>query len=114
MERFVFRRAGKPARRWSVRLLRVGPRGSERPALLDGSGRHIDVSSTENMVVGVAALVRYMSQFLVLYPGDLIVSGTPAGAALGQPDSKPYLRAGDVVELKIDGLGRARRRLVAA
>jgi 2-keto-4-pentenoate hydratase/2-oxohepta-3-ene-1,7-dioic acid hydratase in catechol pathway len=71
-------------------------------------------SSTENMQFGVAALVRYLSQFLVLYPGDIINTGTPAGVALGQPDPKPYLRAGDVMELEIDGLGRARQKLVAA
>ncbi len=71
-------------------------------------------SNTENMQFGVASLVRYVSQFLVLYPGDVINTGTPAGVALGQPDPKPYLRAGDVVELEIDGLGRARQRLVAA
>ncbi len=71
-------------------------------------------SNTANMQFGVAALVRYLSQFLVLYPGDVINTGTPAGVALGQPDPKPYLRAGDVMELEIDGLGRARQRLVAA
>jgi 2-keto-4-pentenoate hydratase/2-oxohepta-3-ene-1,7-dioic acid hydratase in catechol pathway len=71
-------------------------------------------SSTENMVFGVAELVRYASQFLVLYPGDVINTGTPAGVALGQPAPKPYLRAGDVMELEIDGLGRARQQLVAA
>jgi len=42
----------------------------------------------------------------VLEPGDLINTGTPAGVALGLPDA-PYLRAGDVVELEITGLGRA-------
>ncbi len=58
--------------------------------------------------------MRYVSQFPVLYPGDAINTGTPAGVALGQPDPKPYLRTGDVMELEIDGLGRARQRLVAA
>jgi len=71
-------------------------------------------SNTANMEFGVAALVRYVSQFMVLYPGDVINTGTPAGVALGQPEPRPYLRAGDVVELEIDGLGRARQRLVAA
>jgi 2-keto-4-pentenoate hydratase/2-oxohepta-3-ene-1,7-dioic acid hydratase in catechol pathway len=70
--------------------------------------------STANMLFGVAEIIRYLSQFMVLYPGDLINTGTPAGVALGQPEPKPYLRAGDVVELEIDGLGRARQRLVAA
>jgi len=70
--------------------------------------------TTKDMAFGVAELVRYLSRFLVLYPGDVINTGTPAGVALGQPEPKPYLRAGDVVELEIDGLGRARQRLVAA
>jgi 2-keto-4-pentenoate hydratase/2-oxohepta-3-ene-1,7-dioic acid hydratase in catechol pathway len=49
----------------------------------------------------------------VLHPGDLINTGTPAGVALGIP-GQPYLRTGDVVELEIDGLGRAKQTMVAA
>jgi len=70
--------------------------------------------NTADMKFGVAELVRYVSQFMVLYPGDVINTGTPAGVALGQPEPKPYLRPGDVVELEIDGLGRARQLMVAA
>jgi 2-keto-4-pentenoate hydratase/2-oxohepta-3-ene-1,7-dioic acid hydratase in catechol pathway len=69
--------------------------------------------NTANMAFGVAGLVRYLSQFMVLHPGDVINTGTPAGVALGQPEPKPYLRAGDVVELEIDGLGRARQLVQA-
>lgn len=69
--------------------------------------------TTANMVFGVNYLVWYVSQFMVLHPGDIINSGTPAGVALGQPD-KPYLRAGDVVELEIDGLGRMTQKMVQA
>ncbi|MET4638342.1 fumarylacetoacetate hydrolase family protein [Mycetocola sp. 2940] len=69
--------------------------------------------STENMVFDVAHVIWYVSQFMVLHPGDLINTGTPAGVALGLPDH-PYLRAGDVVELEIDGLGTARQRFVQA
>jgi 2-keto-4-pentenoate hydratase/2-oxohepta-3-ene-1,7-dioic acid hydratase in catechol pathway len=65
--------------------------------------------NTKNMAFGVAEIVRYLSQFMVLDPGDVVNTGTPAGVALGQPDPKPYLRAGDVVELEIDGLGRQRQ-----
>jgi 2-keto-4-pentenoate hydratase/2-oxohepta-3-ene-1,7-dioic acid hydratase in catechol pathway len=68
-------------------------------------------SSTKNMIFPVAELVRYLSWFLVLRPGDVINTGTPAGVALGQPEPKPYLRAGDVVELEIEGLGRQRQTL---
>ncbi|XVV04278.1 fumarylacetoacetate hydrolase family protein [Actinosynnema sp. CA-248983] len=66
-------------------------------------------SSTKHMIFPVAEVIRYLSWFLVLRPGDLINTGTPAGVALGQPEPKPYLRAGDVVELSIDGLGTQRQ-----
>jgi 2-keto-4-pentenoate hydratase/2-oxohepta-3-ene-1,7-dioic acid hydratase in catechol pathway len=60
---------------------------------------------TSNMVFPVAYLIWYLSQYMVLEPGDLINTGTPAGVALGLPDH-PYLRAGDRVRLDIDGLGQ--------
>ncbi|WP_370943547.1 fumarylacetoacetate hydrolase family protein [Amycolatopsis sp. cg5] len=66
-------------------------------------------SSTKDMVFTVAEIVHYLSQFMVLRPGDLINTGTPEGVALGQPDPKPYLREGDVIELEIDGLGRQKQ-----
>ncbi|HEY7049259.1 MAG TPA: fumarylacetoacetate hydrolase family protein [Jatrophihabitantaceae bacterium] len=65
-------------------------------------------SSTKEMIFGVDHLVWYLSQFMVLRPGDVINTGTPAGVAMGRP-GQPYLRAGDVVELEIDGLGRQRQ-----
>ena len=67
--------------------------------------------NTSDMVFGVEHVVWYVSQFMVLEPGDVINTGTPAGVALGQPDPKPFLRAGDVVELEIDGLGSQRQVL---
>jgi 2-keto-4-pentenoate hydratase/2-oxohepta-3-ene-1,7-dioic acid hydratase in catechol pathway len=69
--------------------------------------------NTKNMIFGVDYLVWYLSQFMTLYPGDVINTGTPAGVALGRPD-KPYLRAGDIVEIEIGGLGRQRQTLKAA
>jgi 2-keto-4-pentenoate hydratase/2-oxohepta-3-ene-1,7-dioic acid hydratase in catechol pathway len=69
--------------------------------------------TTADMIFSVAHVIWYLSQFMVLHPGDLINTGTPAGVALGLPD-KPFLRAGDVVELEIDGLGRARQTVGAA
>jgi 2-keto-4-pentenoate hydratase/2-oxohepta-3-ene-1,7-dioic acid hydratase in catechol pathway len=66
--------------------------------------------STADMVFGAAYLVAYLSRFMVLRPGDVINTGTPAGVALGRPDA-PYLRAGDVVRLEIDGLGAQRQVL---
>lgn len=70
--------------------------------------------STADQIFPVAEVVRYLSHFMTLYPGDVINTGTPAGVAMGQPDPKPYLRAGDVVELEIDGLGRQRQVLADA
>jgi 2-keto-4-pentenoate hydratase/2-oxohepta-3-ene-1,7-dioic acid hydratase in catechol pathway len=67
--------------------------------------------TTANMVFPVGEIIRYLSQFMVLHPGDVINTGTPAGVALGQPEPKPYLVAGDVVELEIDGLGRQRQEV---
>jgi 2-keto-4-pentenoate hydratase/2-oxohepta-3-ene-1,7-dioic acid hydratase in catechol pathway len=67
--------------------------------------------TTANMIFGVHHVVWYLSQFMVLRPGDVVNTGTPAGVALGQPEPKPYLRAGDVVTLEIDGLGRARQEV---
>ncbi|WP_158841322.1 fumarylacetoacetate hydrolase family protein [Saccharothrix deserti] len=70
--------------------------------------------TTADMIFPVAEVIRYLSQFMVLYPGDLVNTGTPAGVALGMPDPKAYLRVGDVVELEIDGLGRQRQVVAAA
>lgn len=70
--------------------------------------------TTADQIFPVAQVVRYLSQFMTLYPGDVINTGTPAGVALGRPEPKPYLRAGDVVELEIDGLGRQRQEFKGA
>lgn len=60
--------------------------------------------NTKNMIFDVDYLVWYLSQYMVLNPGDVINTGTPAGVALGLPGT-PYLRDGDTVELSIDALG---------
>ncbi|MEU5537082.1 fumarylacetoacetate hydrolase family protein [Streptomyces sp. NPDC020362] len=67
--------------------------------------------TTAEQIFPVGEVVRYVSHFMTLYPGDVINTGTPAGVAMGQPEPKPYLRAGDVVELEIEGLGRQRQEL---
>ncbi|RZU24680.1 fumarylacetoacetate hydrolase family protein [Streptomyces sp. BK239] len=67
--------------------------------------------TTAEQIFPVAEVMRYISQFMTLYPGDVINTGTPAGVALGLPEPKPFLRAGDVVELEIGGLGRQRQEL---
>ncbi|MES4909390.1 MULTISPECIES: fumarylacetoacetate hydrolase family protein [unclassified Streptomyces] len=76
------------------------------------NGRLMQDGSTADMVFDVAHLVWYLSQFMVLHPGDVVLTGTPGGVALGRPD-QPYLRAGDVVEAEVAGLGAHRQRCCA-
>jgi 2-keto-4-pentenoate hydratase/2-oxohepta-3-ene-1,7-dioic acid hydratase in catechol pathway len=69
--------------------------------------------TTADMIFGVHHIIWYLSQFMVLEPGDLINTGTPAGVSLGH-DDVPCLRAGDVTQLSIDGLGAQRNVLEQA
>ncbi|HEY2408352.1 MAG TPA: fumarylacetoacetate hydrolase family protein [Polyangiaceae bacterium] len=69
--------------------------------------------STKTMVFDVFFLVHYISQFMTLEAGDLISTGTPPGVGLGMKPPQ-YLRAGDVVELAVSGLGRQKQRLTNA
>lgn len=64
---------------------------------------------TSDQIFPVGEVVRYLSHFMTLHPGDVIVTGTPAGVAAGQPEPKPFLRPGAVVEVEIEGLGRQRQ-----
>ena len=70
-------------------------------------------SSTSDMVVGVARFIAHLSEFMMLLPGDVLITGTPAGVALGM---KPpaWLKPGDEVRMAIDGLGELRQRVVVA
>lgn len=80
---------------------------------LDVNGEPLQDSSTAEMIFGVAHLVHYISQFMTLYPGDLISTGTPAGVGAGQKPPR-YLREGDVLRVWADGLGEQHNKLVAA
>ena len=70
-------------------------------------------SSTADMIFDVAHLVRYTSRFMTLYPGDVVLTGTPEGVGSGFAPPR-FLHPGDVVEVDIEGLGRQRHRFVAA
>jgi 2-keto-4-pentenoate hydratase/2-oxohepta-3-ene-1,7-dioic acid hydratase in catechol pathway len=80
---------------------------------LDVNGEPLQDSSTAEMIFGVAHLVHYISQFMTLYPGDVISTGTPAGVGAGQKPPR-YLREGDVLRVWADGLGEQHNKLVAA
>ncbi|MER9298725.1 fumarylacetoacetate hydrolase family protein [Mesorhizobium sp. M0621] len=76
------------------------------------NGKTMQNGSTRTMVYGVKYLVSYLSQFMSLHPGDIISTGTPPGVGLGM---KPpvFLKAGDVVELGIEGLGQQKQTFKA-
>jgi 2,4-diketo-3-deoxy-L-fuconate hydrolase len=79
---------------------------------LDVNGTRRQTGSTSTMIFDPFFLVHYVSQFLVLEPGDLINTGTPPGVGMGQ---KPpvWLAPGDVMELSIEALGTHRQHVVA-
>lgn len=81
---------------------------------LDVNGERMQTGNSRTMIFGVAAIVAYCSRFMTLLPGDVITTGTPPGVGLGQKPEPRYLKAGDVVELGIEKLGRQRQRFVAA
>lgn len=72
------------------------------------NGQTMQDGSTKTMVYGVAFLVSYLSRFMSLHPGDIVTTGTPPGVGMGLKPPR-YLKAGDVVELGIEGLGRQRQ-----
>ena len=76
------------------------------------NGKTMQDGSTKTMVYGVKYLVSYLSQFMTLHPGDVISTGTPPGVGLGMKPPR-YLKAGEVVELGIEGLGSQRQDVIA-
>jgi 2-keto-4-pentenoate hydratase/2-oxohepta-3-ene-1,7-dioic acid hydratase in catechol pathway len=80
---------------------------------LEVNGKRMQNGSTKTMVYGVNYLVSYISQFMSLQPGDLISTGTPPGVGMGM---KPqvFLKAGDVMELGVEGLGSQKQKTISA
>ncbi|WP_312805961.1 fumarylacetoacetate hydrolase family protein [Agrobacterium cavarae] len=76
------------------------------------NGEIMQNGSSKTMVYGVANVVSYLSQFMSLHPGDVISTGTPPGVGLGMKPQR-FLKAGDVVELGIEGLGSQKQTFVA-
>jgi len=83
------------------------------PMKLSVNGQSCQDGNTSTMIFGVAHLVWYLSQFMVLEAGDLIATGTPPGVGMGMKPPK-FLAAGDVMELEIEGLGKQRQGLAQA
>ncbi|OYY84442.1 MAG: 2-hydroxyhepta-2,4-diene-1,7-dioate isomerase, partial [Rhizobiales bacterium 35-66-30] len=78
---------------------------------LEVNGEKVQNGSTRTMIFDPAYLVSYISQFMVLDPGDIITTGTPPGVGLGMKPPR-YLKAGDVMKVGIAGLGEQRQTVV--
>ena len=76
------------------------------------NGEYRQNGNTKTMIFGVAEIVWWCSQYFIMEPGDIIVTGTPSGVALGMKPEPKFLKVGDVVELGIDGLGTQRQKIV--
>jgi 2-keto-4-pentenoate hydratase/2-oxohepta-3-ene-1,7-dioic acid hydratase in catechol pathway len=76
------------------------------------NGKMMQDENTNDLIFNIPQLISYSSQFMTLLPGDVISTGTPAGVGLGFSPNI-YLKAGDVVELGIDGLGTSKQEVIA-
>lgn len=79
---------------------------------LDVNGEPAQRGNTASMVFGVAELVSYISQFMTLHPGDVVSTGTPPGVGMGHKPPR-WLKPGDTIEIRIEGLGAQRQRVEA-
>lgn len=79
---------------------------------LNLNGEQLQYSNTSDFIFDIPHVVSYISQFMTLLPGDIISTGTPFGVGLGFKPPK-FLKAGDVMELGIDGLGVSRQEVIA-
>ncbi len=80
---------------------------------LDLNGKRMQTGNTATMIFPVAECIAYMSRFITLHPGDLLITGTPPGVGEGQKPDKIFLKPGDVMELGITGLGTQRQDVIA-
>ena len=81
---------------------------------LDVNGEKRQRGNTKTMIFDCEHIVWYLSQFMVLEAGDIVITGTPPGVALGMKPTPKFLKPGDVVTLGIKGLGEQRQKVVAA
>lgn len=76
---------------------------------LDVNGARMQTGNTNTMIFTVAEIIEHLSGLMTLHPGDVISTGTPPGVGMGMKPEPVYLKAGDVMELEIEGLGKQRQ-----
>lgn len=79
---------------------------------LDVNGARMQTGNSKTMIFTVAQLISYVSEYVTLYPGDLMITGTPPGVGEGKKPTAIYLKAGDVMELGIAKLGVQTQKVV--
>ena len=79
---------------------------------LDVNGKRMQTGSTKTMIFSAYHIVHYLSQFMTLFPGDVIATGTPPGVGMGMKPAV-YLKPGDVMKLGIDNLGDQEQKCVS-
>ncbi|MEM7068888.1 MAG: fumarylacetoacetate hydrolase family protein [Pseudomonadota bacterium] len=78
---------------------------------LDLNGKRMQTGNTSLMIFTVAEIISHLSHLFTLHPGDVIATGTPPGVGLGIKPKPMFLKPGDVMELKIDGLGNQKQKV---
>ena len=76
---------------------------------LDVNGKRVQTGNTDTMIFTVAEIIEHLSGLMTLHPGDVISTGTPPGVGMGMKPDPVYLKKGDVMELRIEGLGEQRQ-----
>ena len=78
---------------------------------LDVNGKRMQTGSTATMIFSVAEIIEHLSGLMTLHPGDVITTGTPPGVALGMKPEPIFLKVGDVMDVKIEGLGQQKQKV---
>jgi len=101
-----------PVGPWLVTADEVGD-PQDLAMYLDVNGTRMQTGNTATMIFSVKEIIAYASQYVTLFPGDIIITGTPPGVGEGKKPEAMYLKAGDVMELGIAKLGTQRQDVVA-
>ena len=78
---------------------------------LDVNGKPMQRGNTKTMIIDVATIVSYASEFMTLMPGDIIATGTPPGVGMGMKPKPQYLKVGDTISCGIESLGSQRQKV---
>lgn len=100
-----------PVGPWLVTADEVGD-PQQLDMYLNVNGTRMQTGNSRTMIFPVDELISYVSEYITLYPGDLMITGTPPGVGEGKKPEAIYLKAGDVMELGIEKLGTQKQQVV--